>query len=194
MTQKPIFPVPCLDALLFRMTAGRGRKITPKRAHIPLWGVDPVPIPYNRTTSDLNGAHRASATQPQRCSWGRRAAVIPSRIWPPPTLRGLVQYPREGGAQTPPLQPQRVCKGDTDLMAHLFRSIHLRGTLQGAFCCQRRVHQDRRRTKGGTGTPSPLSERRGVHLQGKPAPTAEPAALRGFGWGEGCSPPPLARG
>lgn len=52
-----------------------------------------------------------------------------------PITKGLAQYPREGGAQTAPSpHPQRVCKGDRDLAAHLFRSIHLRGMLQGAFC------------------------------------------------------------
>lgn len=145
-----------------------------------LVGADPVPIPYNKASLT-----RVQLARPQTSS--HNGAVIPSRAWPPPSLRAQHNCSGKGDCR-----PQRVSEGDRDLTAHLFRSIHLRGALQGAFCCWRRVHQDRR-TKGGTGTPSPLSERRGVHLQGKPAPTAEPAAPHGFRWGEGCSPPASKR-
>lgn len=53
-----LFLGPCPDALLGRMPAGRGKKIAPRCAPIPLMRTDTVPIPCNKTTSDQNRAHR----------------------------------------------------------------------------------------------------------------------------------------
>lgn len=47
-THQVSFPVPCFDALSCRMPGDRGRKTILKCAPVPLWGADPVPIPYNK--------------------------------------------------------------------------------------------------------------------------------------------------
>lgn len=57
-SHQALFLVPCPDALLGRMPAGRGRKIAPRCVPILLMGAGSVPTPYNQTTSDQNRARR----------------------------------------------------------------------------------------------------------------------------------------
>lgn len=156
-SQQALFPAPCPDALLCRMSAGRGRKTAPGCAPIPLMGAGSVPTPTTKlplTKTELAGlSHPATTVQLWQESCSNSLLDLAT-----PITKGLAQYQREGGAQHPPDPhcPQRVCEGDRDLAAHLFRSIHLRGTLQGAFCRQEAGAPGQEKNKGRHRHPQPF--------------------------------------
>lgn len=111
----------------------------------------------------------------------RRAAVILPRS-SHPHHHGAPQHQGKegwGGAAPSPKGQHRV----GDCMAYFFHSIHQEPCMEGLLLAELGVPGQR--TKGGTRTPIPLSERRGVSPAGKAC--SHPTADR-YGWGKGCSP------